>query len=154
MAKEIERKFLIDKNRWRPQGKKIEIEQAYLVVETEKVVRVRITGDEAFLTIKGNLRGISRDEFEYAIPKEDARSMMSMKVGSIVEKTRYVFDFAGKTWEVDVFKGENEGLILAEIELEHENESFQKPEWVLEEVSTKPQYFNFSLAHAPYKSWQ
>ena len=130
------------------------MKQAYLMIDGHKVVRVRVADDKAFLTIKGNLSGITRDEFEYEIPVEDATQMMNLRTGSIVEKTRYIYEFSGKTWEIDVFEGENSGLIVAEIELENEDEAFDKPAWLLDEVSTDDRYFNFSLSKNPYKKWQ
>lgn len=154
MAKEIERKFLIDTEKWNKKGKPVKMEQAYLMIDGHKVVRVRIAGEQAFLTIKGNLSGITRDEFEYEIPVDDAVQMMNLRTGAIVEKTRYIYEFRGKTWEIDVFEGENSGLIVAEIELENENESFEKPEWLLDEVSTDDRYYNFSLSKNPFSKWQ
>lgn len=154
MAKEIERKFLVDKGKWDKAGKPVKMKQAYLMIDGHKVVRVRIANNKAFLTIKGNLEGITRDEFEYEIPVEDARQMMNLRTGAIVEKTRYVSELGGKTWEVDLFEGENSGLIIAEIELENENESFDKPAWLLNEVSTDDRYFNFNLSKNPFTKWQ
>lgn len=154
MAKEIERKFLIDAALWNWQGKPVHMSQAYLCIDETKVMRVRIAGEKAFLTIKSNLKGISRDEFEYEIPLDDAQKLLSLKVGAVVEKTRYLLEFGGKIWEIDVFEGENKGLIVAEIELEHEDEFFQKPEWAMEEVSTDEKYYNFNLSVIPFSKWQ
>lgn len=154
MAKEIERKFLVDTNLWDRSGKQVKMKQAYLTIEGDKVIRVRVANDKAFLTIKGNLSGITRDEFEYQIPVEDALVMLEMKTGSVVAKTRYISEFEGKIWEVDVFEGDNFGLIIAEIELESENEQFEKPQWALDEVSTDVKYYNFNLATNPYSNWQ
>lgn len=153
MAKEIERKFLVDIEKWGRTGKTIHMEQAYIAVEGCKVVRVRIAGEKAFLTIKGNLKGITRDEFEYEIPVSDARQMMQMSVGFTVKKIRYIEEIDGKIWEIDVFKEKNAGLVVAEIELESEEECFTKPEWLLDEVSTDEKYFNFNLALVPYSKW-
>lgn len=154
MAKEIERKFMVDMDKWDRRGKQIKMEQAYLMIDGHKVVRVRIANDKAFLTIKGNLSGITRDEFEYEIPVNDARQMMSLRMGAIVQKTRYVSEFNQKTWEVDVFEGENFGLIVAEIELESEDEKFEKPLWALDEVSSDERFYNFNLSRNPYSKWQ
>lgn len=154
MAKEIERKFLVDLKKWKKSGKAIKMQQAYLVVEGDKVVRVRIADDQAFLTIKGNLKGITRDEFEYEIPVSDARSLMDLRVGAIVSKTRYVETIHGNIWETDVFEGENNGLVVAEIELDSEDETFEKPIWALSEVSTDSKYYNFNLSRNPYSRWQ
>ena len=154
MAKEIERKFLVDKDKWKNEGKQLKMKQAYLMIDGHKVVRVRIANDKAYLTIKGNLVGITRDEFEYEVPVNDAIQMMNLRVGAIVEKTRHIVTFNGKTWEIDVFEGENSGLIIAEIELNNEEEPFEKPDWVLNEVSMDDRYFNFNLSKNPYSRWQ
>jgi adenylate cyclase len=153
MAKEIERKFLIDSEMWGKKGTPIEIVQAYLVILSDLVVRVRIIGDKAFLTIKGNSQGITRDEFEYPIPINDALVLLEMSGKSRVEKTRYIQQINGKKWEVDVFKGNNSGLIIAEIELDSESEKVEIPEWATEEVSNDLRYFNFNLAQKPFSSW-
>jgi len=154
MAKEIERKFLVDMQKWNKSGKAIKMQQAYLVVEGDKVIRVRIADHQAFLTIKGNLKGITRDEFEYEIPVGDAIALMELRVGEIVSKTRFVETIKGKIWETDVFEGENSGLVVAEIELESEDEIFEKPSWALTEVSTDSRYYNFNLSRNPYSLWQ
>lgn len=154
MAKEIERKFLVDLKSWKKEGNCTPMQQVYLSVNNGNVVRVRIAGKNAFLTIKGNLSGITRDEFEYGIPLDDARQMMKMGEGYPVIKKRYIEKVGGKTWEVDVFEQDNEGLVIAEIELAHENEFFEKPYWLLEEVSNDPRYFNFNLSKTPYSKWQ
>jgi adenylate cyclase len=154
MAKEIERKFLVDLKSWKKEGECIPMQQAYISVNNGNVVRVRIAGENAFLTIKGNLSGITRDEFEYNIPLDDARQMMKMGEGYPVIKKRYIEKAGEKIWEVDVFERENEGLVVAEIELTHENETFEKPEWLHEEVSNDPRYFNFNLSKTPYSEWQ
>lgn len=154
MAKEIERKFLVDQKKWNNAGKPVKMKQAYLMIDGHKVVRVRIAGEKAYLTIKGNLSGITRDEFEYEIPVADALQMMNLRIGAIVEKTRYIYEFDGKKWEIDLFEGENSGLIVAEIELENETDAFSKPAWILEEVSTDDRYFNFNLSRNPFSKWQ
>lgn len=154
MAKEIERKFLIDINRWDGSGTPIEMVQAYLVIQPDKIVRVRIANDKAYLTIKGNLQGITRDEFEYEIPVDDAREMLKMCLYTPVEKTRYVSTIEGKTWEIDIFHGKNEGLFVAEIELDSEEEEVALPDWILTEVSTDERYYNFMLSINPYSTWQ
>jgi adenylate cyclase len=154
MAKEIERKFLIDINRWDGSGTPIEMVQAYLVIQPDKIVRVRIANDKAYLTIKGNLQGITRDEFEYEIPVGDAREMLKMCLYTPVEKTRYVSTIEGKTWEIDIFHGKNEGLFVAEIELDSEEEEVALPDWILTEVSTDERYYNFMLSINPYSTWQ
>ncbi|MDA3880490.1 MAG: CYTH domain-containing protein [Prolixibacteraceae bacterium] len=154
MAKEIERKFLVNNKMWSCSGEIIPMEQAYLSYSNGNVVRVRIAGESAFITIKGNLLGITRDEFEYSIPLSDARQMMKMAQGYRVVKKRHIEYVHGKKWEIDVFENENDGLVVAEIELTEENESFEKPIWILDEVSDDPRYFNFNLAQNPYSDWQ
>lgn len=154
MAKEIERKFLIDVKDWNFEGIPIKMKQAYLSVDPGKVIRVRVAGNRAMLTIKGNLHGISRDEFEYEIPFDDAVQLIELREGAVVEKTRYLLDLNGKTWEIDVFEGENAGLVVAEIELESEMEEFEKPGWIEDEVSTDSRYYNFSLSKNPFSKWQ
>jgi len=154
MAKEIERKFLIDADKWAKQGNPVEMCQGYLAISGDKIIRVRIAGNNAYITIKGNLQGISRDEFEYEIPVDDARQLMNLCEGNPVEKTRYKYLFAGKMWEIDLFHGANNGLIVAEIELSSEDEPFEKPDWIGEEVSTDTKYFNFNLSQNPFANWQ
>ena len=154
MAKEIERKFLVNSKLWNREGAIVPMQQAYIAYNNGNVVRVRIAGQNAFLTIKGNLQGITRDEFEYQVPVEDARQMMSMAQGFSVIKKRHIQYIGDKKWEIDVFEKENEGLIVAEIELNSEDESFEKPEWILDEVSDDPRYFNYNLAQNPFSKWQ
>jgi adenylate cyclase len=153
MAKEIERKFLVDAELWGRKGIPVEMVQSYLVAIPGKVIRVRIAGDRAYLTIKGNLEGITRDEFEYSIPVNDALELLKMGGEFRIEKTRYIQQINDKKWEIDVFKGDNSGLIVAEIELESENETIVLPEWVIGEVSSDERYFNFNLAQNPFSKW-
>lgn len=154
MAKEIERKFLVNSSQWKNSSQWVDIKQGYLVKSGQKVVRVRIAGNEAYLTIKGNSEGISRDEFEYSIPIDDAEKLLSMCEGYIVLKRRYYVYVDNKKWEVDFFENENSGLCIAEIELESEDEEFNKPLWAGEEVSTDQKYYNFNLSSKPYLYWQ
>ncbi len=155
MGAEIERKFLLDQAKWeaftKPKGKVIK--QFYLLNEIEKNVRVRVKGDKGFLTIKGKTEGISRAEFEYEIPVSEAEAMFTQFAKKGIDKIRYEIDHAGHIWEVDEFHGDNEGLILAEIELQSESESFEKPDWITEEVSLDPRYYNAQLISNPYKAW-
>jgi len=153
MALEIERKFLVDPERWRPNGKGNKLIQAYLSVEPNPTVRVRIAGEKAFLTIKGRSESISRLEFEYEIPVEDARELLCLAVSNPVEKTRYEVEFGGFIWEVDEFSGKNSGLLMAEIELDAELQEFPHPEWLLEEVSADRRYYNSSLSEYPFQEW-
>jgi len=144
---EIERKFLIHQAIWdaiiKPSPKKIV--QAYLVNTPEKTIRVRIKVDKGFITIKGPTKGISRSEFEYEIPLSDAEELIHQFAEKVIDKDRYEINFAGKLWEVDVFHGKLEGLVIAEIELESEDEVFSTPEWIAEEVSHDVEYFNARL---------
>ncbi len=153
MAKEIERKFLIDVRLWGLQGTPVKIEQAYLSVDDKKIIRIRIAGDCAYITIKGNKSGISRDEFEYSVPVEDAEQLMLYSVGYEVSKTRYMLFINGDKWEIDVFHGLNDGLVVAEIELQSEDQLFEKPEWIKEEVSDDGRYYNFNLSKLPFSMW-
>jgi adenylate cyclase len=155
MASEIERKFLVPGHLWakeaRPHG--IRIIQGYLFGDETGVVRVRIMGTSAFLTIKGRNTGITRAEFEYAIPVADAGEILHQLTPPVIYKTRYVLPSRGKNWEVDVFEGPNAGLIIAELELSSEDEVFEKPAWLGEEVSHDPRYYNAYLAKHPFSTW-
>ena len=151
MNREIERKFLVDEN-WRPTRKGEKISQGYLSDKKEAVVRVRIKGEKGFLTVKGENKGITRAEFEYEIPLEDACEMLKL-CDRKLEKVRYNERVGNHTFEVDVFEGENLGLVVAEVELSSEAEEFAKPDWILQEVSGDPKYYNSNLAIRPYKLW-
>lgn len=156
MKQEIERKFLVTGDGWRTRaGAGASCRQGYLSArEDGATVRVRRLGDQAFLTIKGPAEGISRPELEYPIPPEDALFMIEHLCGDrVVSKMRYTFEENGMRWEVDVFSGLNEGLILAEIELETEGQAFEKPPWVGDEVSLDRRYTNASLARHPFSVW-
>ena len=148
---EIERKFLV-KDGWKTDAGKA-YAQGYLCLDQACTVRVRIAGDEAFLTIKGETSGVSRPEFQYEIPTEEAKELIKLCVGPRIEKTRHFHILGGKTWEVDEFHGDNQGLIVAEIELDYENEPFEKPQWLGEEVSHDPRYYNANLVTTPFKNW-
>ncbi len=153
MSKEIERKFLIDAKNLPSLSDGHIIKQGY--VPTQGVtVRVRVRDEEAFLTLKGKVTGISRSEFEYSIPVKDAKHMLDeLCVHPIIEKTRYLISYKGHIWELDVFEGYNKGLIVAEIELESEDESFEKPKWATQEVSYDKKYRNSNLISNPYCMW-
>ena len=154
MGKEIERKYLIDLGAWKPQDAGIHFKQGYLNSQKERVVRVRIEGTIAKLTIKGITTGVTRAEFEYTIPVEDAAILLdNLCEQPLIDKHRHKEVHGGKTWEIDVFHGENEGLVVAEIELKSETETFPKPDWAGDEVSSDPRYFNSNLLKNPYKSW-
>ncbi len=150
---EIERKYLIDTKNWVPKNKGTKITQGYLCTDKERVVRVRIKGEKAFLTIKGNQQGITRTELEYEIPVNEAQIMLSMCLDFPIQKIRYIEYFEGMLWEIDVFEGVNKGLVVAEVELEHENQQVVLPNWVEKEVSTDYRYFNAWLCQNPYSKW-
>lgn len=154
MPAEIERKFLIDRQRW-PEPKTGEhIQQAYLSSQKERVIRLRIAGEVAHLTVKGITTGATRLEFEYEIPVSDARQMISeICEQPVLEKVRYRIPAGRHVWEVDEFLGANEGLLVAEIELEDEAEEFEKPDWIAAEVTDDPRYFNSNLLSHPYSKW-
>jgi len=155
MGIEIERKFLVVGNDYRAEGRGLSYRQGYLSTIKERVVRVRIIGQQGFLTIKGANVGAVRPEFEYEIPIADAAVMLeNLCEKPTLDKIRYQVKFRGFIWEVDEFLGENTGLIVAEIELADENQAIIKPEWVGEEVTGDPRYFNSNLIKAPYKSWK
>jgi adenylate cyclase len=153
MGIEIERKFLVKNETWKSDDLEgLRCRQGYLVAEKENTVRIRIIGEQAFLTIKGKTSGISRSEFEYEVPVEDAESLL-MLCGSIIDKTRYEIEHEDMLWELDIFAGDNAGLVVAEIELETEDQSFVLPVWVGKEVSADPRYFNAVLSKHPFSQW-
>ena len=155
MAREIERKFLVKNSSWKIGRQGLSCRQGYLVTEKEITVRVRILGEEGFLTVKGRTEGMARDEFEYRIPREDAEAMLgSMSRGVIVEKIRYHIEVDGFTWDVDEFLGENSGLVLAEVELEDENQVPVFPDWLGQEVTGDVRYYNAYLAGNPFSGWK
>ena len=150
---EIERKFLVEGRPWEHAGAGTSIRQGYLSRGPRGVVRVRCSPSEAWLTVKGATVGVSRSEFEYAIPCPDAEAMLALCEGEIVEKTRYTLDHRGACWEIDVFHGRNEGLVVAEIELESESQKFERPDWLGREVSDEARYANSNLSVEPYALW-
>ncbi len=153
MADEIERKFLVITKRWRASEEGILIRQGYLCLDKNRTVRIRTAGTKGFLTIKGPTRGITRSEFEYEIPLNDANQLIQMCVGEVIEKRRYRVLHDSSLWEVDEFQGVNQGLVVAEIELTHEDQEIQTPLWVGREVSNDIRYFNSRLAIHPYTQW-
>ncbi|MBO5650552.1 MAG: CYTH domain-containing protein [Selenomonas sp.] len=153
MAKEIERKFLV-KDKWQPQNEGIKIAQGYLSTVPERTVRVRVKGNQGYLTIKGKNRGISRAEFEYEIPLGDAEELLKLAEQPILSKTRYLEQHGDSLWEIDVFAGDNQGLIVAEVELPHEQADFFRPEWLGEEVSGDVRYYNANLIKNPFSRWK
>ena len=154
MPVEIERKFLVNTIPSQLIHRSKKVKQGYMVHDEHQVVRVRSMDNDHFLTIKSNSKGLSRLEFEYQIPKEDAMDMFEHLCGSgIIEKTRHYIETPNHTWEIDEFHGRNQGLVVAEIELESEDEQFDIPEWVGEEVSDDPRYYNMNLVANPYEVW-
>ena len=153
MAAEIERKFLIADDSWRDGTPGVRIAQGYLSQDPDRTVRVRIAGGDAWLTIKGRSEGIRRAEFEYAIPADDAQALLEMCLPSVIDKTRHKVSYDGHLWEIDVFHGDNEGLVIAEVELADESISPALPPWTGAEVSSDARYFNSCLATAPFKKW-
>lgn len=150
---EIERKFLINRERWKPAGSGVEIRQGYLSVHPERVVRVRIAGEKAYITIKGKATGLVRPEFEYEIPKNEAEILLKMCLDFPIEKIRFKEKINGLIWEIDVFSGANSGLIMAEVELTSEDQKVVLPDWIAEEVSNDYRYFNSWLSENPYTKW-
>lgn len=153
MGSEIERKFLVREDAFEgPAG--TSFRQGYLPTSNLTVTRVRVAGDKAWLTIKGGTKGIERLEFEYEIPTADAEQMLDeLCEKPLVEKTRYMREHAGHTWEIDRFQGDNAGLLIAEVELQSADEKPELPDWILREVSDEPRYFNSSLVKHPYSQW-
>jgi CYTH domain-containing protein len=155
MGVEIERKFLVNHAKWASTEKpqRAFYRQGYMITDFNKTIRVRATATKGFLTIKGKTEGATRAEFEYEIPKEEAIQLLDMFAISDLTKYRYKVLFSGKIWEIDVFLGENEGLIVAEIELASEDEKFDLPDWAAEEVTGEEKYYNSNLSTLPFKQW-
>jgi len=161
MAKEIERKFLVRNEKWRPGPEGLFCRQGYLATSSESgssagaTIRVRVMGEQGFLTIKGRQQGITRSEYEYPIPLEDASALLDeFCPWGLVEKVRYRREYDGLTWEIDEFFGENDGLIVAEIELQDAAQTVSLPGWIGQEVSDDPRYRNANLAKNPYSEWE
>jgi adenylate cyclase len=151
---EIERKFLVTADAWKTFSPGTRYRQGYLSSQPERSVRVRCDGSTGKLTIKGITKGASRDEFEYEIPLADATYLLDhLCERPLIEKVRHKVAFGGKTWEVDVFEGENLGLVVAEVELEDEGEKLDLPRWVTLEVTDDARYFNANLVRNPYRNW-
>ena len=151
---EIERKFLVKEHPYRAVVRPVKIVQGYLNSDKQRTVRLRISGDQAWITIKSITIGISRQEFEYAIPVNDGREMLALCEQPLMEKDRFVFEENGLKWEVDEFRGGNEGLIIAEIELSEPTTEIPIPSWVGEEVSHDARFFNSNLCKNPFSSWK
>ena len=154
MPKEIERKFLLKNDAWRQGASGTRYRQGYLSTEKQRTVRIRTVGEQGYLTIKGESVGAARSEYEYSIPFDHANEMLDqLCLRPIIEKTRYKIPLGGLTWEVDEFEGENAGLIVAEVELENEDQAPQMPQWIGEEVTDDPRYYNANLIANPYSRW-
>lgn len=154
MATEIEKKFLVLNNQYQRIANKALFRQGYLSVDFERTVRVRSYNGQGFLTIKGKTKSCSREEYEYSIPVQDAERMLDkLCVRPLIEKIRYFLTYEGYKWVVDEFLGVNEGLVTAEIELENEQQTFSKPDWIGNEITYDIRYFNSNLVENPYKSW-
>lgn len=155
MAQEIERKFLIIGQEWRKLAKGTLYRQGYLSTVPERTVRVRVVGEKAFFTVKGITQGVSRIEFEYEIPLDDANEILDKLCEKpIIEKFRYKITFSNLIWEVDEYLGENEGLIVAEVELTDENQKIDIPDWIGNEVSDDTRYYNANLVTNPFSKWR
>ncbi|ARV19846.1 Inorganic triphosphatase [Curvibacter sp. AEP1-3] len=152
MAVEIERKFRVTGDAWRNDSGVL-YRQGYLNRDKVRTVRIRIAGSAAFLTIKGKSTGATRAEFEYPVPMDDAQALLALCDGPLIEKTRYIVLHAGHRWEVDEFAGDNAGLVVAELELSAEDEAFERPAWLGEEVTHDARYFNSNLATQPFCTW-
>lgn len=155
MALEIERKFLVIGDAWKDHiTDQFQLKQGYLQLTPERTVRIRTAEKEAFLTIKGKTTGISRVEYEYAIPFKEGLELLKLSENKLIEKIRHIVVHHGITWEIDVFEGLNAGLILAEVELQTEHQELSLPKWVGKEVSQDARYYNAALSIQPYSQWE
>lgn len=154
MAIEIERKFLVRGDAWRDGASGTPFRQGYLATAGKSTVRIRIEGGRAKLTIKGQPRGATRTEYEYGIPLHDAEELLELCERPLIRKIRYRVPHAGLIWEVDEFEGQNEGLVLAEVELKDESQRVDLPDWVGREVTDDPRYYNASLVKRPFRKWR
>ena len=154
MGEEIERKFLVSGELWRETAEGTRYRQGFLSTEPERTVRVRVAGPRGSITVKGKNIGARRAEFEYEIPVADAEQMLdTLCKRPLIEKVRYTLAIGPHTWEIDVFEGDNAALVVAEIELSREDEAFERPDWVGNEVTDDPRYFNSNLVANPYRTW-
>ncbi len=153
--REIERKFLVAQSSWRSAVRdQRTLRQGYLNLDPERTVRIRLDGQGACLTVKGRAVGMVRPEYEYDIPRGDAEAMLSsLCEGEPIEKTRFIVPHGEHQWEIDVFQGANQGLVIAEVELAHPDESIEHPPWLGVEVTGETRYFNSQLAQRPYQTW-
>lgn len=154
MGTEIERKFLVRGDAWRAGATGEPYRQGYLTTDPDRTVRVRLAGEHGYLTVKGRSQGIARTEFEYPIPAADAHALLDgLCLRPLIDKIRYRVDHAGREWTVDEFGGENQGLVLAEVELDDAAQEVPLPPWAGEEVSDDPRYYNASLVRLPFRKW-
>lgn len=155
MAIEIERRFLVSGSQWRQSANTgTDYRQGYLSIDQERTIRVRVSNDGAYITVKGPMIGFIRSEYEYSIPTQDAEQMLqTVCLQPIIEKTRYRLTYQDVDWEIDEFHSQNRGLIVAEVELEAENQVFEPPEWIGEEVTENPRYLNSQLVAHPFLEW-
>jgi adenylate cyclase len=150
MGQEIERKFLVRDDSWRGEGHARRMVQGYLCLDPERTVRVRIAGEQAWVTIKGATSGCTRVEHEFAVPVTAAEGMLALCLPEVIDKTRHEIHRGGHLWEVDEFHGANAGLVVAEIELGDESKEFERPAWLGQEVTEDSRYYNASLTEVPY----
>jgi adenylate cyclase len=154
MPREIERKFLLKNDDWRTQVSASQpMSQGYLASSGRSSVRVRVAGERAWLNIKSGGLVASRQEFEYPVPVEEARELLALAEGALIEKTRHLVEHGGMTWEIDEFHGENSGLVVAELELDREDQPFTRPPWLGAEVTELRRYYNVCLVEHPYSAW-
>ena len=155
MATEIERKFLVTDSSWKKNVRAQRCRQGYICLGSGTTVRVRVMDDQGYLTVKGRGTGIARNEYEYTIPLDDAEEMLeSICEKPLIEKNRYRIKHEGMVWEVDEFFGGNKGLIIAEIELERDDQMFSLPAWVGSEVTGDPRFYNVFLVRQPFSKWE
>jgi adenylate cyclase len=153
MPVEIERKFLVSNDDWRVGSVPLQLVQGYLSRDPDRIVRVRVQGDQAFLTVKGRSAGLTRAEIEWPIPLDTGHELLPLCLTPLIQKTRHVVVVGSHKWEVDEFHGENAGLVVAEIELGSEDETFQRPSWIGLEVSHDHRYTNSYLSEHPFSTW-
>ncbi len=153
MPLEIERKYLVTSDAYKAGAKSVEITQVYLTIQDNLAIRVRIEEHHASIAIKSKISERVNREYEYNIPLDEARSLMNLSQHSAITKTRHLVDYKNHLWEVDEFHGDNQGLVVAEIELEDENEVFEKPDWLDNEVTSDYRYLNSNLSKSSYKAW-
>ncbi|GEM83514.1 CYTH domain-containing protein [Meiothermus hypogaeus] len=154
MGSETERKFLVRSSDWKPGAVGVLYRQGYLCRQEARTVRVRIAGDQAYLTIKGQAQGLTRLEYEYPLPLAEAQELLEqLCLRPLIEKTRYRIEYRGRVWEVDEFVGENQGLVVAEVELKSPDQPLELPDWVGEEVTHDPRYLNANLVVHPFSRW-